>query len=1767
MPAIEDPQIMTVGPVWRTSRYSQEGRVTACVQAGGALLNLRDGSIQLTDPGEAGPLILLRPPTGPAPAVVGTEEGSRVAREPAHGSTGRTGVPQIPSPDEWLSQSTVKRWGRKSSRSDALKSIDDTVRLANKNPHTMAPLNTLLRAIEGWSSKSGAENPRAPVVAQLESVARARLDHLSPIEDVRDLVGRLHRTYTPAAVAQHHVRDVFGRLEPPEVPEFLVDVRSGVPHDYSSLTADEGVHFLRSMDIRRGAVESADMDPRGWQVPAGEYSVAHDRPGRRWAPDPTAPLLPTKRVTMPQVVHAVWLGSVPVLDGPSKVFWQTFRESARLGGSEATFVLWTDVTREEIQGSATDEDLDSPRARHLELLANAVAEADIVLVNVDEVYNASRAAPTTRLVQIERAKRSGAGWAAASDILRVQIVSDFGGMYVDGGDSVTTLTDLSAAGVVASESAFAVDYDAMSDGRIAYQNNALVAPPHHPLLEIHIRKLEEHYGLDQTALYAQALKPPRATDDMAARSFKRHSVMYRTGPDLTGKVLESVGYGAVAIPRVTGLVAARGTDGMSWLPDSQVRDRRDQTLASGPATLALTQDMVLTALRSTSLRDGDVDLFLLKEAISRHPRSDQVWEGVFEFLRSDEDLRRQVRAITRTEEASQSSPQGSTDHLDSTREGATIQLPERVLAMLDFLPGRPGVRMGRRSEAVRLRPPESRSIPGTATSGTQASRSMVRPLPAPPARTMTEARPAFRRPLRLAGRTESSPTSLDARRPWPLINRPVPGVTTLPSINRNVLLTASAGAVRLEADRFLSQRLPLLGDLNPVHGNENCNQAVVAVDRMLDGDTAVRIPPSGPAFYGMDLLQERRGGEFVPVGDYDDIIDRIRERPGSRGVVWLEWADGRSHLINVADVPAAGVVFLDGQDGDLAELPTDARWIGLMRYHPESGTESMAGDGASAVLKEQPEPDRLMLEPPGQMRRPRQASQPPATLGHAGETTTSHHGSWSLPARQAEVFYAQGVETLLAENPVRVPALFALLRRQTSAEERPMSMSDVFQRNLGRSLEDAVDHAVGAGRLSELDGAHVLTIGDQDTAPGTSATTRELALPYEHSEDMARSAAQFFQEMASLDMVLRMLGEMDRDLNVFANLRRAWADQYPTSAMEKALTERWPEHRHVIQDLMGYADMAPVPMTQVAEWYRRLSETTFEHVEYGTVPVTPDHPEDGCDIRAYHWSAQLMRWGAMPRQVFATHASDGSLAVKTPYARGARHEAEVTLYWRYHTAPVVQAQADDGRIVPVVLDPAFDRGPLLIEDWADAMLVPRGARYVEGGLAQVHATFVRERHVNRMAWGEDGLPSRHMVLLTDGYARRFPRPTTSRTRLNTSWDDAHEEARGADDRLHRHWVRATRRELERSLWSLMQNAGSHVTDDAGRQSLLDAMLGTARQYGTLPGFLDGNREVAWAAYRLLGEERFFTFSDLFPPVPDGEVLADDASGIVEISSDSKGEDPTAVIAQAMQTMMLADDETASLEDALTARSATADDDLADLRELAPASLVDMDVVAPGHRGQAVDSVRFDARRFQVASGDWVSDASVRLRIQAGPNTTDTDAQLLAEELVSVVEQQVNRPGFRLPGGDLFHLDLVVGADVHAAHHSVALQAVPGSVRRGDSHQPSGSTIDQALHDVTRMVGGIDRHTNPAADDELLLSARDLAAIWAAFQSVPAVQDSPHPLAPRDQRRSHEAGTPHVVTDQDGTQWASGSRSARDGEGNLIPDDQRACVEVSIMGLG
>jgi len=171
---------------------------------------------------------------------------------------------------------------------------------------------------------------------------------------------------------------------------------------------------------------------------------------------------------------------------------------------------------------------------------------------------------------------------------------------------------------------------------------------------------------------------------------------------------------------------------------------------------------------------------------------------------------------------------------------------------------------------------------------------------------------------------------------WARINRSIPGVTRRPAISQETWTTHDdAAAAYANREQFIQRRFPVLPKLNPTGNTLNCSQALIAVDHMLNGVTTVRLPPAtgNGGFYGMFRLKEKYRGEWVEVANYDDIIEAVGSVPGSRGAVYVGLPEGWGHVINVVDT-SAGVVFLDGQAGTLAELWPDVDEIGLLLYHP-----------------------------------------------------------------------------------------------------------------------------------------------------------------------------------------------------------------------------------------------------------------------------------------------------------------------------------------------------------------------------------------------------------------------------------------------------------------------------------------------------------------------------------------------------------------------------------------------------------------------------------------------------------------------------------------------------------------------------------------------------------------------------------------------------------------------------------------------------------------
>ncbi|MGW0577206.1 putative T7SS-secreted protein [Streptomyces sp. NPDC002920] len=138
------------------------------------------------------------------------------------------------------------------------------------------------------------------------------------------------------------------------------------------------------------------------------------------------------------------------------------------------------------------------------------------------------------------------------------------------------------------------------------------------------------------------------------------------------------------------------------------------------------------------------------------------------------------------------------------------------------------------------------------------------------------------------------------------------------------------------AQEFLDSEYPWLKDVNQTGMpgyTQNCSHNVIAVDRRLDGHEVVATPRQVPDHVEPSYLGSSRAkGDIDMVKSYDDIVKDLQARgDGSRSVVYVSRSDGSAHVFNAVNTKH-GVVFLDGQSGQLGMLEKNASSIGHIPY-------------------------------------------------------------------------------------------------------------------------------------------------------------------------------------------------------------------------------------------------------------------------------------------------------------------------------------------------------------------------------------------------------------------------------------------------------------------------------------------------------------------------------------------------------------------------------------------------------------------------------------------------------------------------------------------------------------------------------------------------------------------------------------------------------------------------------------------------------------------
>ncbi|MEV6233528.1 hypothetical protein AB0L88_37265 [Saccharopolyspora shandongensis] len=482
----------------------------------------------------------------------------------------------------------------------------------------------------------------------------------------------------PASAGVLPEPDLFGLLTPADPPEFLRG------HDYSEITAGQGLDLLQRLDLKRPAPNWSDIAPHNLRD-LDDFVLTRELPEheRGWAENETP--LPAE-LQLLRARASVWLGGPLDASSPAKVeLRENIAESEKQLRGWAPMVVFTDVPRAQFEEAAklpVDHEPDS-LAGVREMLAWA-EDNNVALVNVHEVFHSSWPMPHQEAFLAELAKQTKPGYTASSDYLRVALGQRFGLPYSDGEYETTwQLLDGMRQALDSREAYGTHKYG----GRV--NNDLLVLPKGHPFADKFFDRMRDNYGKTQAEIH-------RVPDFLRAASFvtnpqlrsHRYSVTSRTGPINIAKLAYELGHGGEDRGAMTG--PAMNTGGQ-WV--ARPRPQPSISLQDRVATVELTKKVVQTLVRELHNRDGDLHLTLVGDAVHRHEAPDVIWTAALGYLAQRPELAGLVRTVTDRELVSITGDQ---------HEERRVELPEQARKYLRFLPGKETHRMAEYSRPAKM---------------------------------------------------------------------------------------------------------------------------------------------------------------------------------------------------------------------------------------------------------------------------------------------------------------------------------------------------------------------------------------------------------------------------------------------------------------------------------------------------------------------------------------------------------------------------------------------------------------------------------------------------------------------------------------------------------------------------------------------------------------------------------------------------------------------------------------------------------------------------------------------------------------------------------------------------------------------------------------------------------------------------------------------------------------------------------------------------------
>ncbi|MBT0769825.1 hypothetical protein KIH74_12885 [Kineosporia sp. J2-2] len=442
--------------------------------------------------------------------------------------------------------------------------------------------------------------------------------------------------------------DLFGIRRPPPEPAHLAGA------DVHQVPADRVAALLAALSLTRVGADllapsPAELAPG--RLVAGPVSPV--RPGTGWGV-PGAPAL-RRGGALPHVVHGSWIGGTARGNGLLPV---NFGAAARHYAGRLSFVVWTDLTRDEVSRALAAPHR-SDRAAGIVAMMNWAREHGVSVVSVNEVFHTGAPMRLNDQYAGDMAELLPHGYSAATDRLRLEILTRFGGAYVDGGHRFVLpgaagpagrpLEDLFGA-VARSELVLALSTGAAAPA----ERGVIVAPARHPALLLWRELDRQACSSTQEQLFGPGGLARRRAGAAPQRLRHRSTGNRRTG-QVDARLMQRLGL-RPGDPR---LVPVSGVTPVGHTPTWTGSGSPVRRIASSTDDITGRTARVISALvRRMTARPGNLQLITVAPVVMAMPDPDAVWIAIVRFLAilGQSDPRLRATSVTRFRWADDGSP-------------------------------------------------------------------------------------------------------------------------------------------------------------------------------------------------------------------------------------------------------------------------------------------------------------------------------------------------------------------------------------------------------------------------------------------------------------------------------------------------------------------------------------------------------------------------------------------------------------------------------------------------------------------------------------------------------------------------------------------------------------------------------------------------------------------------------------------------------------------------------------------------------------------------------------------------------------------------------------------------------------------------------------------------------------------------------------------------------------------------------------------------------